>query len=508
MNTICATKLVLTCVAALAVVGCDGRDAESPTPSSDRETATSDDESQDSPRPNVVFWLVDTLRADRTSAYGYARQTTPVLEELAENGVLFEQFHVHNNWTSPSVMSLLTGRLPLTFSVGYRGFLPPELTTAAEWYWEQGYDTSSFTQSVATSKTLGHASGYEFMSYSTDWIHPRSRPTAPPLASEHLVHRFEDWLDGDARDSERPFFAFIHSLDPHIPLHQHEGHESYVDPSYDGIWDGSIKAFTNADKEGIVPSLDDQIFLSDIYDTEVRYSDSQLGALRDSLSARGLLENTLLVIVSDHGEELYDRGSRGHANRNLYAELTHVPLVIHWPEGLDPGIRVPQLTAASDLLPTLLDLCGIEPIPKMDGTSMADLARGTRADSPKEGAEYVFLDRSTKATSGLIGVRVPQFLALRNAGNRRPLSAYYDLVTDPAARTNLIKVDETAGADMALLMDRWSQLREEREAQFLPTKGGDLTPETRERLEELGYLNGGVSSDDGGEDVDGEDEND
>ena len=173
MNATRVTTLVLACAAALAIVSCDGRDADSPTPAGASDPASRDEKSNDSARPNVVFWLVDTLRADRTSAYGYARRTTPVLEELASNGVLFEQFHVHNNWTSPSVMSLLTGRLPLTFHVGYRGFVPPELTTAAEWYWEQGYDTASFTQSVATTQTMGHGSGYEFMSYSATGTNPR-----------------------------------------------------------------------------------------------------------------------------------------------------------------------------------------------------------------------------------------------------------------------------------------------------------------------------------------------
>jgi len=439
-------------------------------------------------RPNVAIWLVDTLRADRTSAYGHERDTTPVLSELAANGVRFDEFHVNANWTAPSILALLTGMYPVAFGAGERLRAPRQMTMAAEWFWEQGYHTAAFTQSTMTARTSGHPDGYDDFEDAIGY-HPRSHPDAHNLASEHLVNAVEDWLV-ERDDEGRPFFLYMHTLDPHIPLGEHEGFPSFVDPSYDGPWSGDVPTLRTAREEDWVPDDDDVQHLLDLYDTEVRYADAQLGRLVEALRAAGELDDTLLVIVSDHGEEFFERGARGHAHNNLFRELSHVPLVLHWPAGLEAGTVVDATVRGIDLMPTLLELAGVEALPEVDGRSVAVavLGRGELEPVPVRMARY------TTGPNAYAGILTRDFLAVRRDSHPR---ASLRLFADASGLEEFERgsAERAAFTDPATeLLDGWTALRAEREARF-PAEEETLTDEVRARLEELGYLNGAAGGD-------------
>lgn len=437
--------------------------------------------------PNVAIWLVDTLRADRTSAYGHERDTTPVLEQLAADGVRFDEFHVNSNWTAPSILALVTGMYPVRFGAGDRLRAPRQMTMAAEWFWEQGYHTAAFTQSTMTARTSGHPDGYDDFVDAIGY-HPRAHPDAHNLASEHLVYAVEDWLG--AREEDRPFFLFMHTLDPHIPLGEHDGHPTYVDPTYDGPWSGDVATLRTAREEKWVPDEADVQHLFDLYDTEVRYADDQLGRLVDALRAAGELDDTLLVIVSDHGEEFFERGARGHAHNNLFRELSHVPLVLHWPAGLQAGTVVDSRVQGIDLMPTLLDLAGLDPLPETDGRSVASAARGEGEPDPRP----VHMARYTTGPNPYAGILTTEFLAVRRDSKPKASLRLFAAQDD---RTEFARgsAERAAFADGAAeLLDRWGALREEREARF-PAEEEVLTEEVRARLEELGYLNGAAGGD-------------
>jgi arylsulfatase len=431
-----------------------------------------------------VIWLVDTLRADHLSCYGYERQTSPQLDALAAEGVLFEQAHVHTNWTQPSVASLYSGRYPPTFSEEFDSSVPDGLTLLPEWLGARGWATAGYTVTVATAARFGFDQGYDTYE-ELDWRLPfrdRKRRDGPTFHAATVVDAALGWLDR-RRDPGQRFLLTLHSVDPHLPYQSHPELPSFTG-AYDGPFDGSAASFGGLRRAGHVFDEADRRQIVDLYDDEVRYNDSQLGRLRRELEARGLGEDVLLVVVSDHGEELFERGEHGHGHGNLHAELSHVPLVMHWPAGLAGGVRVGPLVRAIDLVPTLCDLAGV-PLPEpLDGVSLAGLARG---DVARRADAEVLLDRA-KADIDPMALRTATDLL---CVNKKGEASYYDLRADPDA------VDERAASHVGRVAD----LREHLQAWHLARvylsqtlRAGEqavaLDEETRAALEALGYLGG------------------
>lgn len=440
------------------------------------------------PRPHVVLWLVDTLRADRLGCYGHARDTSPRLDALARGGVLFEQAHAPSNWTQPSVAALLSGRLPGTFDAGFGSAAPEGLVMAAEHFAAAGWATAGFTATVATAARFGFAQGYEEYEELDLLLDPdqRTKRAGEVYGADRLVQAARRWLDRRARGARadaRPFFLVLHSVDPHAPYGGPTAGPSFAGP-YDGPIDGSVAGIARAQREGYVFSEADRRHVADLYDDDVRFNDAQLGVLVDDLAARGLLRDTLLVVVSDHGEELWERGGLGHGHHNLHAELTRVPLVLHWPAGLPAGRRVPGLVGTVDLLPTLLELCGLPPVPEADGASRAALARGAGVTA----AEALLLDRC-KPGPPVAALRTPDWLL--HDGGETGLSGCFDLTTDPLARAD---VSGGRGEQAARLREALQALMARRDAAWSALGEGTAAPAdaaTLEKLRALGYLGEG-----------------
>jgi len=440
------------------------------------------------PRPHVVVWLVDTLRADRLGCHGYARDTSPRLDALARGGVLFERAHAPANWTQPSVAALLSGRMPGAFDAGFASAAPEGLVMAAEHFAAAGYATAGFTATVATAARFGFAQGHEEYEELDLLLDPdqRTKRAGEVYGADRLVDEARRWLDRRARGAApdaRPFVLYLHSVDPHAPYGGPTAGPSFAGP-YDGPIDGSVAGIAQAQREGYVFTEADRRHVSDLYDDDVRFNDAQLGALADELAARGLLQDTLLVVVSDHGEELWERGALGHGHANLHAELTHVPLVLHWPAGLPAGRRVPSLVGTLDLLPTLLELCGLPPAADAEGRSLAALARGAApADAPA-----LLLDRC-KGGAPVSALRTPAWLL--HAGGAPGVSGLFDLGADPAARSD---VAGAHAAEEGRLRAALAALVARRDAAWAGLGAGREVPAdaaTVEKLRALGYLGEG-----------------
>ncbi len=318
---------------------------------------------------NLLLVSIDTLRADHLSAYGYGRDTSPTIDRLAQHGVRFDNAISASHWTAPSHTTLLTGLHPREHGVvDYPNpkALGDEALTLAEQLGQSGYQTAGFVGGIYVSEHLGLSQGFDHWQEGR----PRAEGTFPPAG---------DWLV--ARESDAPFFAFLHT---------YEVHEPYDPPEpWDGMYVGDRPSFGKeilrkrlADSffDNRLPNPDELAVQVGLYDGGIRYTDHMLGKLMARLDTHQISAHTLVVITSDHGEEFLEHGGMGHGR--LFAEHIRVPLVLQHPAlrvwGLD---TVTEVTGGVDVFPTLAELLSV-PLPDgLSGRSSVPALLGERCDA-------------------------------------------------------------------------------------------------------------------------------
>ncbi len=356
-------RLFLVSVAAVLVAfGCSRK----PQPAPDTGTPM-----------NVIVVLVDTLRADHMSLYGYSRATTPFIDELAAEAVVFDRARSQAACTFPSVNSLFTSRYPFDFNVQGEGQMgiPAEYPTIAEILQARGYQTIAVSASPIVRSTPskenpngGFGAGFEVFDESCLW------------GDAACVNTRTLELLGDARE---PFFLYLHYMDPHGHYAPPAGYQKQFAGPYDG-YDFIAAGDHNPIGDMIYgdgPELDitdrDVQHLIDLYDDEIRYFDGEFARLVDFFRQDNLLDRSLLAFTSDHGEEFLEHGHVGHC-RGVWDTLTRVPLLVRFPE-LDGGNRVDSAVQLVDVVPTLLDQLGIDTTAILfEGTTLRALFEGGR----------------------------------------------------------------------------------------------------------------------------------
>ncbi|MFT5151789.1 MAG: choline-sulfatase, partial [Planctomycetota bacterium] len=268
---------------------------------------------------NVIVICLDTVRADHLGCYGYEkRETTPFMDSLAERSVLFEDASSTAGWTKPSVPSILTGMLPLQHGV-YRGsarsengavsdVLADEALTLAEVYSERGYQSAAFVRNAQLRRGLGFEQGFDLY-----------RDKAGD--AREIRWRTSDWLD--ERDTQRPFFLYLHYLDAHWPYPVPEEYATrFTSPEQvEFLRSSDWRRLRDAVNDGAEQLSDDQLdALLALYDGALRYIDDELARLWEKLERDGLADDTIICIVADHGEEFMEHGRIGHGN-GLYETL-------------------------------------------------------------------------------------------------------------------------------------------------------------------------------------------
>ena len=365
---------------------------------------------------NVLFILVDTLRADRLGSYGYARPTTPNIDALAQRGLLFSHVLSQSSWTKTSMASLWTATYPVNNGiVRFSDALPGEAVMPAELFSKAGYTTAAIWRNGWVAPNFGFDQGFQH------YVNPRpgrerarlqrKNPSGEALqgTDEDVTTSAFEFLDSYGRGR---FFLYLHFMD----LHQY-------------VYDDKAEQFGTS--------------YSDAYDQSLNWTDRLIGAIVSRLDEIGVLERTLVVVASDHGEAFLEHGFEGHA-RNLYEEVTHVPLVVSLPFRLPQGIRVDAPASNVDIWPTLLDLVGLPPLPGVDGTSLvpAVLAAGRGEAGNGAPARQVFahLDRrwgGGKADSDPLVSVSEGPLRLLFPVNHPERVELYDLSSDPREQSNL-----------------------------------------------------------------------
>jgi arylsulfatase A-like enzyme len=402
------------------------------------------------PRPNVLLIVLDTLRGDRLSCYGYARDTTPHIDALAAQGTLYAKTFSTCFWTLPAHASLFTGIHPLQAGATSETLhLPDDNTTLAEVLSAAGYHTAAFVCNSWVSKERGFAQG--FSEYYEMWRAENQSPrTSMDQTLESMtVDRVAPWIDRTARQKQ-PFFLFLNLNGVHLPYDPpgeyatrflrdtSDPERVHRDMQITSCWDHLTG--------GLPLDEEDYRIMNDLYDGEVAFADVQVGRLVEALRKSGALDNTIVIVTADHGENLGERDRIDHM-MTLYDATTHIPLVIRYPRVFAAGKRIDDLTSIIDIAPTVIDLCGADKgvdYLHVKTTSLANPERKPRAfvvagnERPVTGVQLLqkrYPGYDWKAIDyRLRSLRTPVYKLIENEGRSVEL---YDVARDPAESTDL-----------------------------------------------------------------------
>lgn len=321
-------------------------------------------------RPNIIFVVVDALRADHVSAYGYERRTTPYLDSFMTGGTRFEQATSPSSWTFPSNAAMLTGRMPSRIRMSDWGSLnasvPREEVMLAELLRAGGYQTAGFVNNYYLGSQFGMDQGFDYY-----------QRLVESEKAEDLNKMVFDWLNANpTAGASQPLFLFVYYYDPHSWYDPPPPYDTLYDATYTGSLTPEVYQHGQKVVSGeIVPTPRDVEHLIALYDGEITYWDYQFANLLARLDHDGLLEDALFVVTSDHGQMFGEHGKWVHRN-SLYEEVLRVPLMVHYPAVVPANAVVDTPVFTADLPPTILDLVGL-PVPAgMDGQSLRPLLQG------------------------------------------------------------------------------------------------------------------------------------
>ncbi|MFQ6037247.1 MAG: sulfatase [Candidatus Aminicenantales bacterium] len=447
----------------------------------------------ETPPLNVILISLDTVRADHLSCYGYRRKTSPGIDRLAEDGVLFLNTFSTTSWTLPGHVSMLTSLEGRHHQVYFPlEKMDPETQTLADFLRSQGYFCAGFTGGGYLSETYGFSKGFDL--YQEIKLHGDQAIRFDE--AERLALLASDWLE---KNREKPFFLFLHTYQPHDPYANLSpiGKE-FLHP--DAKWDmvrmedlfrGKTRfdmAFSEEEKQNIV----------DLYDGEIKYTDAMLvQPLIQKLKSLGLYDSSMIILTSDHGEEFNDHEAWLH-DHSVYNEGLKVPLIIKFPNSAHKGQRVNTVVRITDIVPTIMDFLRIRfPSKQVDGRSLLPVIRGRETASRRFISDLAL--RGFEIAPTLIALNRENFKIIVN---KKVVSPYvkrvswdlegtrielYDIEKDPGETRNL--ASQIAYRELCLELVREVETLYARAIQERRRKEEvTLDQSLRERLKALGYI--------------------
>jgi len=432
---------------------------------------------------NVVVLTIDTLRASKLRPYNPdSRVQTPAFDAFVEDATLFESPQAPENWTKPSVASILTSLFPMTHNTKRdAASLPDAALTLGEIYQEAGFDTAAFLANGYVSDRFGFKQGWD---HYTNYIR-EGRSTE----AEKVFEEAAEWIEANKDDR---FFVYIQTIDPHVPYDPPDEYLRMYDPNpeqYTGIVRNRSTGNQLGDaKTGrLTFSEADAARLEALHDGEISYHDHHFGQFVAKLRELGLYDDTIFVITSDHGEEFQEHGSWGHGH-SVYQELLHVPLVVRWKPADAAGTRIGDVVSTMDIAPTVLEAIGVAVPEVFEGKSLLGYVHGAPPPGPAV-AFSDFLDDRRVIRAGrwkLIlrgNLTWTMFDLEEDPGEQRQLDR--NSVDPVALRYTRILLGQLLGAH-----DRtdWLHTGEGSAPRVLPQQDSQIDAELCQQLSQLGYV--------------------
>jgi arylsulfatase A-like enzyme len=436
--------------------------------------------------PNVILIAVDTLRADHLSCYGSSNKT-PVIDALAADGTRFAHAYSQASWTRPSFATIFTSLYPSSHRAIHKSdALPDAVLTLAEVMQGAGYATIGFANNINIAPLFGFGQGFdeyvflepEFFFGATEsaaqltiynqlrlirerfiskqkWVENYYQP------ADVVVRHGLDWIG--KRDTKRPFFLFMHFMEPHDPY--------FVHP-YNGV------AYARVANPNPDPALADTY--RDAYDGAIRFLDGELQKLFADLKAKGLYEDALIVFTADHGEEFHEHGGWWHGT-TLYDEQVGVPLIVKAPKGGSAGAVADAMVSSIDVAPTIIAGAGVAVPQTMVGKPLV-----LRADAPAP-RDHWFAESELEGNSVQAYRSNGMKVILANPGNPRGLPDHqlFDVAHDPGEKNDLIATKTEVANQLTADM---TALQQHAESIAVESTGTSIDAASEERLRALGYV--------------------
>ncbi len=411
-------------------------------------------------RPHVVLIVLDAARADHFGLYGYSRDTTPEIDRLGRESLVFTHAVAECSYTVCSMPSLLTGLSYVQHGlIGKHLFLGAEVETLAERLAAAGYLTVGYTGNPNNSTVTGMERGYE--QFHEIW------DTDPGQITGEVTKLLA------AKSAERPLFLMLHYVPPHEPYDPTPEFDLFGDPSYAGpVNPDRDLAHAIYAKEVTLDEADLEELVA-LYDGNLRRGDAAVGEVLAALRGAGIYDDALVVVTSDHGEAFMEHGWIGH-NTTLYGEMLRVPLVVKLPASWTAqGVATDRMVGLADVVATIDRRLGLDAPAQVRGQDLL---------APASGGERVLFLRSAHAAFPYFGVRTRRFKAIIQEGR---LPELYDVQADPGEERDLIAEHPLLHAGLMVLLSR--AIKEDDKLRA-GVREGDISEAQRKMLEALGYL--------------------
>ena len=465
-------------------------------------------------KPNIVLIVMDAVRPDHLSCYGYERNTTPYIDKIAEEGVLFKNVISPSTWTVPSHVSIFTGLFPFEHGAGHVSpYLPEKIETLTEILKKEGYQTLAYSNNP-WMRFIGL--GRKFDDFQEGWREQKARYFYEVVYNElvKLVKRNDPiWLIKDKgaarttqyvskwieKNNKSPLFVFIHYMETHGP-HYPSAHNSIYIPKNIAPEDMKrvLRSAIGMGKGGAFifkrqRSQEELSLVNALYDGEIHYLDKRIGKLYEHLRKLNVLDDTLLIITSDHGENLGDHGILGHAF-GLFNTLLNVPLIIRHPKYFKPGLIIENNVQTIDIFYTILDAVSINYNP-------SNLGLGKSLIKRIKGHEYaeIMIAEHDKPLDALgkaekLGIdaspinkdqRAILFRGHKYIQTSRGEEELYDLKADPNESNNLVSEKKEIAAALKSRLEETFKTDRDKAAN---RKKIQMDKEAESKLRSLGYI--------------------
>ena len=439
------------------------------------------------PPKYILFISVDTLRADHLGCYGYNRETSPTIDKIAKEGILFENVVCQRGITLPSLASVMTSKYINQHRLRdhiYDNTLKDDKTTLAEYLSRDGYSTRAFSASLLVNPLTG--------------IHQGFKDVTVEIDERKLTNMALNWLKNfTSNKPNEKFFLWLHYMDPHEPYTARKPYIDKFETSYKGSYGNEI-SFDVTEKMFLEKrnlSKEDLDHIIALYDSQIPRVDDFIREIVEELKRLGIYDKTLLVFFADHGEELYEHNFYIEHHRSVYESVLRIPLVMRYPGKIPANKRVKNVVESIDITPTVLEFCKIYPSEKLSGVSLKPLWEGKKLKKDFGVSEWWNLIFTLRTQDWVYIWNPTGFWPTdsRYSGGEYPVAKeeLYNIKLDPKQKNNLVRKNREVADILKIKVMNWMTSTLDKKQwvkEFKIEQKPKLNKKMEEALRSLGYI--------------------